>query len=148
MKFSIKYKLLLTFFVATVAVVGAMLYLINWSFERSFLQYVVTSEEETQSRLIDMLANDYQTNGGWDSLINDNGRMMGYLYSAYSRSPNQSRQANQEGDRKKPANLPNIPGQTAVTRDARTPVVSGGAGPRVWLYWTGTSEYSSAGPGT
>jgi len=117
MKFSIKYKLLLTFFIATVAVVGAMLYLINWSFERGFLQYVVTSEEETQSRLIDMLSTDYQANGGWDSLINDNGRMMGYLYSAYSRSPNQSRQVNQEDDRRMQDTLPNASVPGTVSRD-------------------------------
>ena len=110
MKFSIKYKLLLTFFIATVAVVGAMLYLINWSFERGFLQYVVTSEEETQNRLIGMLSNDYETNGGWNSLINDNGRMMGYLYAAYSRSSSQSRQANPEGDSSPPTNVPNTTG--------------------------------------
>ena len=110
MKFSIKYKLLLTFFIATVAVVGAMLYLINWSFERGFLQYVVTSEEETQNRLIDMLSNDYQTNGGWNSLINDNGRMMGYLYAAYSRSSNQARQASQEDDSNAPSNVPSTSG--------------------------------------
>lgn len=108
MKFSIKYKLLLTFFIATVAVVGAMLFLINMSFERGFLQYVVTSDEEIHNRLIDMLVNDYQTNGGWESLIKDeNGRMMGYLYSAYSRSPNQARQANQ----------PNTRGPDSVSRD-------------------------------
>ena len=117
MKFSIKYKLLLTFFIATVAVVGAMLYLINWSFERGFLQYVVTSEKETQSRLIDMLSTDYQANGGWDSLINDNGRMMGYLYSAYSRSPNQARQINQDDDRRAPETLPNISAPAAVSGD-------------------------------
>lgn len=115
MKFSIKYKLLLTFFVATVAVVGAMLYLINWSFERGFLQYVITSEEETQNRLIDMLSNDYQANGGWNSLINDNGRMMGYLYAAYSRTPNQSRQVNQEGDSNAPSNVPNTSGSGSVS---------------------------------
>ena len=110
MKFSIKYKLLLTFFVATVAVVGAMLYLVNWSFERGFLQYVVTGEEQTQSRLISMLVNDYQNHGGWDSLKNDNGRMMGYLYAAYSRSSSQARQANPDGDSSPPTNVPNTSG--------------------------------------
>ena len=118
MKFSIKYKLLLTFFVATVAVAGAMLFLINWSFERGFLQYVITSDEESQNRLIDMLVNDYQTNGGWNSLVHDdNGRIMGYLYAAYSRSRNQARQSGSAGDRSAPANLPNTSDSGAVTGD-------------------------------
>lgn len=113
MKFSIKYKLLLTFFVATVAVVGAMLYLVNWSFERGFLQYVVTGEEQMQSRLIAMLVNDYQNHGGWDSLKHDNGRMMGYLYAAISRSSSQARQANPGSDSSPPTRVPDTSGSTS-----------------------------------
>ena len=44
MRFSITYKLLLSFFVATVVAVGSMAVLTKWSFERGFLQYINTVE--------------------------------------------------------------------------------------------------------
>lgn len=68
MNFGIKYKLLVTFFVATVAVVGCMLFLMYWSFERGFLQYVNTVEQEVHDNLITSLIDGYKKQGGWEFL--------------------------------------------------------------------------------
>lgn len=90
MNFSIKYKLLLTFFVATVSVVGAMWSLINWSFDRGFLQYVSTVEEESMGRMVTLLSEDYRSSGGWESLVHDGRRWWEYGFSAYARSQNRA----------------------------------------------------------
>ncbi len=74
MNLSIKYKLLLTFFLATVVVIGGMLFLMYWSFERGFLQYVNTIEEEAHKNLIGILSEEYQEQGGWEILQRDRER--------------------------------------------------------------------------
>ena len=74
MKLNITSKLLLSFFLATVAVVGAMLFLVKWSFEKGFLQYVNTIEQQVIANLTDALTEVYQQDGGWDKLRNDDRR--------------------------------------------------------------------------
>ena len=96
MNFSIKYKLLLTFFVATVSVVGAMWFLIDWSFDRGFLQYVNTVEEESMGRMVTLLSEDYKSAGGWESLVHDGRRWWEYGFSAYARSQNRANSNNQD----------------------------------------------------
>ena len=100
MNFSIKYKLLLTFVVATVAVVSAMLLQMIWSFDRGFLQYVNTIEEESQNQLVTILTDEYLSTGGWDTLQHDGRRWREYQFSAYARSQNLWRQSNIENDEK------------------------------------------------
>ena len=119
MNYSIKYKLLLTFVVATVAVVGAMLLLMIWSFERGFLQYVNTIEEESQSQLIAILSDEFQSTGGWDGLQRDGRRWREYQFSAYARSQNLWRQSNIENDEKAvPAETPVNTAPTSATAGA------------------------------
>jgi len=86
MNFSIKYKLLLTFFIATVAVVGCMLFLMHWSFERGFLQYVNTVELEVHENLIATLANEYNQQGSWDFLKNNRRLWRDYNISSAMKS--------------------------------------------------------------
>jgi two-component system sensor histidine kinase BaeS len=105
MNFSIQYKLLLTFVVATVAVVGAMLLLMIWSFEKGFLQYVNTIEEESQNQLIAILADEFQSTGKWDGLQSDGRRWREFQFSAYARSMNLLRQGN-PGREKTAADVP------------------------------------------
>ena len=71
MNFGIKYKLLVTFFAATVAVVGCMLFLMYWSFERGFLQYVNTVEQEVHDNLITSLVDAYKKQAGWEFLLDN-----------------------------------------------------------------------------
>ena len=106
MNFSIKYKLLLTFVVATVAVVGAMLLLSIWSFERGFLQYVNTTEEESQNQLIAILTDEFNSNSGWNELQHDSRRWREFQFSAYARSMNLQRQSNPENDNANTADAP------------------------------------------
>ena len=103
MNFSIKYKLLLTFVVATVAVVGVMLLLMIWSFERGFLHYVNTIEEESQNQLVAILSDEFRSSGSWDHLQHDARRWREFQFSAYARSMNLWRQSNPESDKPAPA---------------------------------------------
>ncbi len=73
MRFTIKYKLFLTLLLATVVVVAAMVFLIKWSFERGFLEYVNKVEQEVHNNLVSNLADAYQENGSWD-FIRENPR--------------------------------------------------------------------------
>jgi two-component system sensor histidine kinase BaeS len=74
MKFNITYKLLLSFFLAMVVVVGAMLFLMKWSFEKGFLQYVNTMEQQALVNLADALVEVYKQDGNWDNLRDDRRR--------------------------------------------------------------------------
>ena len=74
MKFNITYKLLLSFFLATVAVVGVMLFMVKLSFEKGFLHYVNTIEQQVLANLTDALSDVYRQDGGWDKLRQDRRR--------------------------------------------------------------------------
>lgn len=74
MRFSIKYKLLLTFFITTTLVVGSMLLFMSWSFDRGFLEYVNTVELEGHNNLVLELAELYREEGSWESLRNNKRR--------------------------------------------------------------------------
>lgn len=74
MNFNITYKLLLAFFLAMVAVVGSMLFLMKWSFEKGFLQYVNTMEQQALANLADALGDVYEQDGNWDKLRSDRRR--------------------------------------------------------------------------
>jgi len=68
MNFSIKYKLFLTLLITTIAVVTSMHYLIRWSFERGFLEYINTVEREANNNLISTLEKAYSEEGSWGFL--------------------------------------------------------------------------------
>ena len=74
MKFNITYKLLVAFFLAMVAVVGSMLFLMKWSFEKGFLQYVNTMEQQALANMADSLIEVYEQDGNWEKLRNDRRR--------------------------------------------------------------------------
>ena len=83
MKLNITSKLLLSFFLATVAVVGVMLFLVKWSFEKGFLQYVNTIEQQVIANLTDALTEVYKQDGSWDKLRNDRRRWFELQVSSF-----------------------------------------------------------------
>src|SRR3989338_6873146 len=87
MRFSITYKLLLSFFVATVVAVGSMLVLMQWSFERGFLQYINTVEQEAQNILIDTLVEEYRAQGNWEFLRDNPRRWSELVFASFMTTP-------------------------------------------------------------
>lgn len=98
MKFNITYKLLLSFFLATVAVVGVMLFLMKWSFEKGFLHYVNTMEQQALTNLADALLEVYQQDGGWDNLRNDRRRWFELQMASYMETEAARRRFGENGN--------------------------------------------------
>lgn len=71
LRISIKYRLFLAMLAATAVVVGCMFLIVQWSFNRGFLQYVNTLEQERLENLADELQQGYAENGSWDFLRNE-----------------------------------------------------------------------------
>jgi two-component system sensor histidine kinase BaeS len=68
MQFGIRYKVLATLFLSIVIAVGGMWLLVTWSFDRGFVGYVSSTEQEMQSNLVQSLAEEYRRQGDWSSL--------------------------------------------------------------------------------
>lgn len=68
---SIKTKLFLTLLMASSGVAIAMFLVMQWSFDRGFLNYVNTQEKEHMMSLGDALIDVYQSEGSWDQLTNN-----------------------------------------------------------------------------
>ena len=73
MKLRIKHRLFLSFFAATVLVVVSMFVITKFSFDRSLLRYVNTTEQEHLARLEELLKDSYERHGNWD-FLRDNPR--------------------------------------------------------------------------
>lgn len=69
MRSSITYKLVLAFLGLTLLVLLSTLGLARWSFERGFLDYVNTLEQNRLEWMRDVLANEYESSGrNWESM--------------------------------------------------------------------------------
>ena len=79
MRFGITWKILSAVFLTALVVVCGMLFLVQWSFDRGFLEYVNRIERETQQNFIDTLAQEYEKYGNWE-FITDNSRHLRELY--------------------------------------------------------------------
>lgn len=77
--FGINWKILSAVFVTLLAVVCGTLFLVQWSFDRGFLEYVNRIEREAQQKLIETLAGEYERHGNWE-FIADNNRLLRRLY--------------------------------------------------------------------
>ena len=77
--FGITWKILSAVFVSVLAVVCGMLFVVQWSFDRGFLEYVNRVEREAQQKLIETLAGEYERHGNWE-FIADNNRHLRRLY--------------------------------------------------------------------
>lgn len=73
MRFNIKYKLFLTLLLTTFVVVGSMVILARWSFERGFLEYINQLEQETHEKLVTQLQDNYGGKGSWEFIRQDPG---------------------------------------------------------------------------
>lgn len=71
LKIGIKYRLFLAMLAATAVVVGCMYLIVQWSFNRGFLQYVNTLEQERLDNLAGELEQAYGQQGGWEFLRDD-----------------------------------------------------------------------------
>jgi two-component system sensor histidine kinase BaeS len=97
MQFSITYKLLLSFFIATTVAVGSMLVLMKWSFDRGFLQYVNTVEKEAQNILLETLVEEYRIQGNWDFLRDNHRRWSELVFSSFMTTPTVKGRMTREG---------------------------------------------------
>lgn len=68
MQLSIKYKILAVVFASILIAVGGMWLLVSWSFDRGFVGYVSSTEQEMHANLVKALAEEYRAAGGWDTL--------------------------------------------------------------------------------
>ena len=71
MRFGITWKILSAVFITALVVVCGMLFLVQWSFDRGFLEYVNRIEQETQQNFIATLAKEYETYGNWEFATDD-----------------------------------------------------------------------------
>ncbi len=86
MVFKLKYKIFLSITVLLLAAIGGMLYLLQESFDRSFLQYVNEYEREAQNNLIANLGEEYQKHGSWDAIREDEDRWNDLVVSNFARA--------------------------------------------------------------
>ncbi|WP_028583870.1 ATP-binding protein [Desulfogranum mediterraneum] len=68
MKLTIQYKLFLCMLAAALAVVAYMAVVIQWSFDRGFLEYIDTQEQEHLQRLLVELESYYKEKQSWQGL--------------------------------------------------------------------------------
>lgn len=68
MKISIKYRLFLAFLAATVTLVACMFMVTKFSFDRGFLRYIDTVEQQRIEKLASELQRSYADHGSWDFL--------------------------------------------------------------------------------
>lgn len=117
MVFKLKYKIFLSITVLLLAAVGGMLYLLQESFDRSFLQYVNEYEREAQNNLIANLGEEYKLHGSWDALREDEDRWNELVVSNFARSTSRR----QNNDDRKPNDILNLedPGRNISKRERR-----------------------------
>jgi two-component system sensor histidine kinase BaeS len=70
-KLSIRYRIFLAMLAATAVVVLSMFLIAQWSFNRGFLQYVNTLEQERLDTLAQELVQEYADQGNWNFLRNE-----------------------------------------------------------------------------
>ena len=71
MRFGITWKILSAVFLTALVVVCGMLFLVQWSFDRGFLEYVNRIEHEMQQNFIATLAQEYRSYGNWGFVTDD-----------------------------------------------------------------------------
>jgi len=120
MIFKLKYKIFLSISVLLLAAIGGMVYLLQESFDRSFLQYVNEYELEAQNNLIANLGEEYQKHGSWEALRQDEDRWNDLVVSNFARAT--SRHHNNENDiANAPEDILNLddPGRIISKRERR-----------------------------
>ena len=98
MKLRIKHRLFLSFFAATVLVVVSMFVITKFSFDRSLLRYINTTEQEHLARLEALLKYSYEKHGNWD-FLRDNPRSWMHLVATSRHQQNLPAMAPNETER-------------------------------------------------
>ena len=98
MVFKLKYKIFLSITVLLLAAIGGMVYLLQESFGRSFLQYVNEYEREAQNNLIANLGEEYKKHGSWDALREDENRWNDLVVSNFARATSRGQRSQNNGD--------------------------------------------------
>ena len=70
-RIGITWKILSAVFLAALVAVCGMLFLVQWSFDRGFLEYINRIEHETRQNFIAVLAEEYRTHGNWEFITDD-----------------------------------------------------------------------------
>jgi len=91
MKLSIQYKLLAAMFCATLAVVAYMAVVMQWSFDRGFLEYVNLEEQKEVNRWAELLEVYYAEYQNWDTLIEQPALMLRYHALTMPEGPRRER---------------------------------------------------------
>ena len=71
MRFGITWKILSAVFLTALVVVCGMLFLVQWGFDRGFLEYVNRIEREMQQNFIATLTDEYRSYGNWGFVADD-----------------------------------------------------------------------------
>ncbi|MGB5247168.1 MAG: hypothetical protein WBN34_11515, partial [Woeseia sp.] len=108
MRLSITQKLVLAFVSLTLIVLIATLSLARWSFDRGFLDYVNTLEQNRLEWLRDVLANEYASSGNnWESMTPARfDRLLGIVIAAPVEQVAAGRLADPSRDGPRPAGPP------------------------------------------
>ncbi len=70
-RIGITWKILSAVFLAALVAVCGMLFLVQWSFDRGFLEYINRIEHETRQNFIAVLAEEYRNHGDWEFITAD-----------------------------------------------------------------------------
>lgn len=110
MKLRIKHRLFLSFFAATVLVVASMFVITKFSFDRSLLRYVNTTEQEHLARLEELLKDSYELRGNWD-FLRENPRIWMHLIatSRHEKMPSMTPEEMEQWVPDDPSKLPPPP---------------------------------------
>lgn len=87
MRSRIFFKLLLTLLTTLGVTVALMFVVVNWSFQRGFVAYILQSEIEQVTELSGLLSEQYAKQDSWDFLYNNRGRWPQLLESADISAP-------------------------------------------------------------
>ena len=88
MRFGITWKILSAVFITALVVVCGMLFLVQWSFDRGFLEYVNRIEREMQQNFIANLTDEYRSYGNWGFVTDDPVTGASYISEVFcSRKP-------------------------------------------------------------
>jgi len=105
MIFKLKYKIFLSITVLLVAAIGGMVFLLQQSFDRTFLQYVNEYEQKAQNNLIANLGQEYIDHGGWEVIRNDENHWNDLVVSNFARATSP---VENNGDSSKPVDILNL----------------------------------------
>ncbi len=70
-RIGITWKILSAVFLAALVAVCGMLFLVQWSFDRGFLEYINRIEHETRQNFIAVLSQEYRIHGNWEFITDD-----------------------------------------------------------------------------